>query len=110
MGGWISKLYRNLFSQQDVRLLMLGLDAAGKTTVLYKLKLGEICTTIPTVGFNIETLQYRNVNIVTWDVGGRDRIRPLWRHYFQNTQGLIFVIDSNDKDRLEEANRELKQL
>jgi len=70
---------------------MVGLDAAGKTTILYKLKLGEIVTTIPTIGFNVETVEYKNINFTVWDVGGQDKIRPLWRHYFQNTQGLIFV-------------------
>ena len=78
---------------------MVGLDAAGKTTILYKLKLGEIVTTIPTIGkylvcprtrlliehagFNVETVEYKNISFTVWDVGGQDKIRPLWRHYFQ---------------------------
>jgi ADP-ribosylation factor protein 6 len=65
-----------------MRLLMLGLDAAGKTTILYKLKLNQDVTTIPTVGFNVETVTYKNVKFNVWDVGGQDKIRPLWRHYF----------------------------
>lgn len=75
--------------------------------MLYKLKLGEIVTTIPTIGFNVENVDYKNVNIVAWDVGGRDKIRPLWRHYYQETQALIFVIDSNDRERISEAAEEL---
>ena len=55
-----------------MRILMNGLDAAGKTTILYKLKLGEVVTTIPTIGFNVESLQYRNVNFTVWDVGGEN--------------------------------------
>lgn len=90
-----------------MRILMVGLDAAGKTTILYKLKLGEIVTTIPTIGFNVETVEYKNISFTVWDVGGQDKIRPLWRHYFQNTQGLIFVVDSNDRERAEEAQEEL---
>ncbi|VVB04255.1 unnamed protein product [Arabis nemorensis] len=90
-----------------MRILMVGLDAAGKTTILYKLKLGEIVTTIPTIGFNIETVEYKNISFTVWDVGGQDKIRQLWRHYFQNTQGLIFVVDSNDRDRVVEARDEL---
>jgi small GTP-binding protein len=86
---------------------MVGLDAAGKTTILYKLKLGEIVTTIPTIGFNVETVEYKNISFTVWDVGGQDKIRPLWRHYFQNTQGLIFVVDSNDRERVNEAREEL---
>eukprot|EP00058_Branchiostoma_floridae_P028097 XP_002613588.1 hypothetical protein BRAFLDRAFT_127091 [Branchiostoma floridae] len=88
----------------------IGLDAAGKTTILYKLKLGEIVTTIPTIGFNVETVEYKNISFTVWDVGGQDKIRPLWRHYFQNTQGLIFVVDSNDRERMEEAAQELDKM
>jgi len=89
---------------------MVGLDAAGKTTVLYKLKLGEVVTTIPTIGFNVETVEYKNICFTVWDVGGQDKIRPLWRHYFTNTQGLIFVVDSNDSERVEEAKNELSRM
>merc|ERR1712099_59260 len=93
-----------------MRILMVGLDAAGKTTILYKLKLGEIVTTIPTIGFNVETVEYRNISFTVWDVGGQDKIRPLWRHYYQGTQGLIFVVDSNDRDRIEDAREELTKI
>jgi len=89
---------------------MVGLDAAGKTTILYKLKLGDVVTTIPTIGFNVETVEYKNINFTVWDVGGQDKIRPLWRHYYQNTQGVIFVLDSNDKDRVGEASEELRKM
>ena len=89
---------------------MVGLDAAGKTTILYKLKLGEVVTTIPTIGFNVETVEYKNISFTVWDVGGQDKIRPLWRHYYQNTQGLIFVVDSNDRERVEAAKDELHRM
>merc|ERR1711990_782280 len=85
-------------------------DAAGKTTILYKLKLGEVVTTIPTIGFNVETVEYKNLSFTVWDVGGQDRIRKLWRHYYQGTEGLIFVVDSNDRDRIEDAREELTKL
>jgi len=110
MGGSFGKLFKRLFSKKDMRILMVGLDAAGKTTILYKLKLGEIVTTIPTIGFNVETVEYKNINFTVWDVGGQDKIRPLWRHYFQNTQGLIFVVDSNDRERVNEAHEELNKM
>merc|ERR1712066_515964 len=90
-----------------MRLLMVGLDVAGKTTILYKLKLGEVVTTIPTIGFNVETVEYKNISFNVWDVGGQDKIRKLWRYYYQNTQGLIFVVDSSDRDRIEDAREEL---
>merc|ERR1712003_159996 len=92
------------------RLLMLGLDAAGKTTILYKLKLGEVVTTVPTIGFNVETVEYKNISFNVWDIGGQDKIRKLWRYYYQNTQGLIFVVDSNDGDRIEDAREELAKI
>ncbi|XP_056280493.1 ADP-ribosylation factor 4 isoform X2 [Pseudoliparis swirei] len=86
MGLTISSLFSRFFGKKQMRILMVGLDAAGKTTILYKLKLGEIVTTIPTIGFNVETVEYKNICFTVWDVGGQDKIRPLWRHYFQNTQ------------------------
>ncbi|KAI5820254.1 ADP-ribosylation factor family-domain-containing protein [Pyronema omphalodes] len=116
MGASVSKVLAKLFGSKEMRLLMLGLDAAGKTTILYKLKLNQGVTTIPTVGFNVETVTYKNVKFNVWDVGGQDKIRPLWRHYFSGwftssrTQGLIFVIDSNDRDRIEEARQELHRI
>ncbi len=96
--------------QEEKRILMVGLDAAGKTTILYKLKLGEVVTTIPTIGFNVETVEYKNISFTVWDVGGQDKIRPLWRHYYQNTQGVIFVVDSNDAERFEDAREELHKM
>jgi len=80
---------------------MIGLDAAGKTTILYKLKLGEVNSTIPTIGFNVETVEYKNINFTVWDIGGQDILRPLWRHYYQNVDGVIFVVDSADAERLD---------
>ncbi|XP_059843134.1 ADP-ribosylation factor 4 [Hypanus sabinus] len=110
MGLAISNLFSRLFGKKQMRILMVGLDAAGKTTILYKLKLGEVVTTIPTIGFNVETVEYKNICFTVWDVGGQDKIRPLWRHYFQNTQGLIFVVDSNDRERVQESKEELQKM
>jgi ADP-ribosylation factor protein 6 len=79
--------------------------------ILYKLKLSnQDVTTIPTVGFNVESVTYKNVKFNVWDVGGQDKIRPLWRHYYSGTQGLIFVVDSSDTARLEEARSELHKI
>lgn len=109
MGNIYSQI-SNLLFKMDVRILMLGLDAAGKTTTLYKLKLNEVVTTIPTIGFNIETVTHKKMNLTVWDVGGQDKIRPLWKHYFQNTDALIFIIDSCDHERFEEAREELYKI
>ncbi|KAM4032764.1 uncharacterized protein ACNLHF_019923 [Anomaloglossus baeobatrachus] len=110
MGGLLSSLYQTLlnFSGTKARILLLGLDAAGKTTLLFKLKLNETVCTIPTIGFNVETVEpIRNVTFTVWDVGGQGRIRALWKHYFKNTDGLIFVVDSADPERFVEAKAEL---
>jgi len=96
MGGAFAKLFSGLFGKKEMRILMVGLDAAGKTTILYKLKLGEVVTTIPTIGFNVETVEYKNISFTVWDVGGQDKIRPLWRHYYQNTQGTQ---EANQKNK-----------
>lgn len=100
MAEIISSMISKLFGKYEYRVLFLGLDASGRTTILYKLKLGEIVTTIPTIGFNVETVEYKNTSFTIWDVGGCDKIRPLWRHYYQNTQAVIFCVDSNDRERM----------
>lgn len=110
MGLMISKLFDKFIGKKEMRILMLGLDAAGKTTILYKLKLGEVVSSVPTIGFNVETVEYKNIKFTVWDVGGQDKIRLLWRHYYQNTQGLIFVVDSSDKERVELAKEELHKM
>merc|ERR1712025_1551184 len=111
MGGLaVSNLWQKLLGKKEMRILMVGLDAAGKTTILYKLKLGEVVTTIPTIGFNVETVEYKNISFNVWDIGGQDKIRKLWRYYYANTQGLIFVVDSSDHDRIEDAREELHQM
>ncbi|KAL5569601.1 hypothetical protein UlMin_026176 [Ulmus minor] len=85
MGLSITKLFSRLFTKKEMRLLMVGLDAAGKTTILYKLKLGEIVTTIPTIGFNVETVEYKNISFTVWDVGCQDKVC-----YITNFQFYIF--------------------
>jgi GTPase SAR1 family protein len=99
MASIISSMLQQLFPKVECRCLMIGMDAAGKTTVLYKLKLGEVVTTIPTIGFNVETVDYGGMVFTMWDVGGCDKIRPLIRHYYQNTQVLVVVVDTNDDAR-----------
>eukprot|EP01001_Neometanema_parovale_P011704 NODE_7961_length_731_cov_128.509868_g7709_i0.p1 GENE.NODE_7961_length_731_cov_128.509868_g7709_i0~~NODE_7961_length_731_cov_128.509868_g7709_i0.p1 ORF type:complete len:203 (+),score=62.22 NODE_7961_length_731_cov_128.509868_g7709_i0:61-609(+) len=110
MGQILSDLYNSFFGKREVRILMVGLDAAGKTTILYKLKMGEVVTTVPTIGFNMETVEYKNIKFTVWDVGGQDKLRPLWKHYFSNTNGLIFVLDSADRNRAQAAHDELNRM
>lgn len=109
MGSFISA-FASIFGKKDARIVMVGLDAAGKTTVLYKLKLNDVVTTIPTIGFNVERVEYKNLRMTIWDIGGQDRLRPLWRHYYEGTNGIIFVVDSCDKTRLKIARDEVAKM
>ncbi|XP_078589257.1 ADP ribosylation factor 4-like isoform X1 [Branchiostoma floridae x Branchiostoma japonicum] len=115
MGLYMGKLIAKLFGQQEVRILMLGLDCAGKTTILYRLMtsgLGEVrdgtaCAHSTSLGFNVETIEHKNVKFTSWDLGGRDKATPLWRHYYQNTDAIIIVLDSNDREWLPEMRQEI---
>eukprot|EP01124_Arcella_intermedia_P029432 TRINITY_DN6208_c0_g2_i1.p1 TRINITY_DN6208_c0_g2~~TRINITY_DN6208_c0_g2_i1.p1 ORF type:complete len:472 (-),score=111.77 TRINITY_DN6208_c0_g2_i1:115-1530(-) len=111
--GFLSSIVngiRNIVSTKKITILMIGLDAAGKTSILFKLRLGEVVTTIPTIGFNVETVEYKNILFRCWDVGGPDKIRPLWRHYYTDTSCIIFVVDSNDRYRLPQVVEEMNTL
>merc|ERR1712176_378603 len=110
MGNFFSNLFRNLIGSKEMRILILGLDGAGKTTILYRLQVGEVVTTIPTIGFNVETLQYKNIKFQVWDLGGQTSIRPYWRCYYPNTDAIIFVVDSADRERLAVARQELQAM
>tara|TARA_B100001123_G_scaffold444325_1_gene592826 strand:+ start:89 stop:640 length:552 start_codon:yes stop_codon:yes gene_type:complete len=110
MGSFLSKIQELWSSTQKTKFVLIGLDSAGKTTLLYKLKLNENVSTIPTIGFNVEEVTYRNMSMTMWDIGGQTKIRQLWSHYYDNLDGIIFMIDSNDSSRMEEVQRELLYL
>lgn len=95
---------------EDARVLMLGLDNAGKTTILRQMGYGEVQPTIPTIGFNIETLKMPGFNLTIWDIGGQTKVRRLWGAYFKGAHAVIFVVDTEDRERLQEAKREFLQL
>lgn len=88
---------------------MLGLDGSGKTTLLYKLKCNESVWTMQTVGFNVESLDTDrgSLGITLWDIGGQRMMRPYWKHFYTDAHGVLFVVDSWDQKRLEEARKEL---
>jgi len=90
-----------------MRILILGLDGAGKTTILYQLQCGQVVSTIPTIGFNVETVTYKNIKFQVWDLGGQTSIRPYWRCYFANTNAVIYVVDSADSERIGVSKDEL---
>ncbi|KAJ1945139.1 Arf GTPase arf1, partial [Linderina pennispora] len=110
MGKPLSTLMPELAGSTKVRVLMFGLDAPGKTSILYRLHTGKFCSTCATIGYNTETVPYNNMQFELWDIGGGDKIRRLWYHYFADMQGVIFVIDSNDRERMSEARDELQRL
>uniref|UniRef100_A0A2K6U3U8 ADP-ribosylation factor-like protein 14 n=1 Tax=Saimiri boliviensis boliviensis TaxID=39432 RepID=A0A2K6U3U8_SAIBB len=98
-GGFFSSIFSSLFGTQEMRILILGLDGAVKTTILFRLQVGEVFTTIPTIGFNVETVTYENFKFQVWDLGGQTSIRPYWRCYYSNTDAVIYVVDSCDHDQ-----------
>ncbi|SCW03662.1 LAFE_0G15412g1_1 [Lachancea fermentati] len=111
MGNFFSSMFDRLWGvNKELRILILGLDGAGKTTILYRLQIGEVVTTKPTIGFNVETLVYKNLKLNVWDLGGQTSIRPYWRCYYSNTAAVIFVVDSTDKDRIATASKELHMM
>ncbi|NXR46752.1 ARL11 protein, partial [Hippolais icterina] len=106
MGKLISKGWR----KRDARVIMLGLDFAGKSTLLYKLKSGQAVETCPTVGFNVESLKTPcGISFTLWDVGGQDSLRASWPNYLEDINTLIFVLDSTDMARLDEAMAALEE-
>lgn len=94
----------------DARIVMVGLGAAGQTTVLFKLKLNDVVATIPTIGFSVRRAECKNLKMTIWDIGGQDRLRPLWRHYYEGTDGVNFVVDSCDKQRMPTARAEIEKM
>jgi len=108
--GNVFSWFDSLFQKKNATILMVGLDAAGKTTILLKLKLNETKDTVPTIGFNVETVEYKNVKFHVWDVGGQEKLRQLWKHYYEGANAIIYVIDSNDRERMGIAKAELEKL
>ena len=115
MGNTI-KTALNYFSNniffKPLQIVMIGLDGAGKTTILYRLKLKEdVHTTVPTAAFNVETVRpFKNLKFLVWDTSGTDVLRPLWKAYVRKSDGIIFVIDSSDCNRFDETKVELDNI
>ncbi|PSN36516.1 ADP-ribosylation factor-like protein 2 [Blattella germanica] len=108
--GLLTVLKKMKLKEKEMRILMLGLDNAGKTTILKRFNGEEIDTISPTLGFNIKTLEHRGYKLNVWDVGGQKSLRSYWRNYFESTDGLIWVVDSADKRRLDDCKQELHAL
>jgi ADP-ribosylation factor-like protein 2 len=108
--GLLTILKKLKQKEKEMRILILGLDNAGKTTILKAINGEDITKIAPTLGFNIKTLHYKGFKLNVWDVGGQKTIRSYWRNYFEKTDGLIWVVDSADKRRLADCRRELFSL
>ena len=90
------------------QIAMIGLDDSGKTSILYRLKINEFVPTAPTSAFNMERIKLtKSTRLAIWDVGGGENIRPLWRTYMRQADGIVFVVDSTDRRRIEEIREEL---
>mmetsp|Transcript_7713 Transcript_7713/g.22850 ORF Transcript_7713/g.22850 Transcript_7713/m.22850 type:complete len:229 (-) Transcript_7713:1242-1928(-) len=96
--------------EREMRILMVGLDNAGKTTIVKRINGEDISEISPTLGFNIKTMVHNGFTLNIWDVGGQKTIRAYWRNYFESTDGLIWVIDSADRARMELCAQELHVL
>lgn len=107
MGSLITNIFNSL-SDMKAKVLMLGLDGAGKTTILYKLKLNETVSSVPTIGFNVEEINYRNLKMTVWDIGGQTRLRQMWHYYYENGNAIIYVLDSADSERIIDAKEALQ--
>lgn len=108
--GLLSILKKLKKSEREARILVLGLDNAGKTTILKKLSEEDITQIMPTQGFNIKSLVHDGFKLNVWDIGGQKAIRPYWSNYYEATDALVYVVDSSDRRRLEESVTELNEL
>ncbi|KAL9179438.1 hypothetical protein ACHAXT_008728 [Thalassiosira profunda] len=108
--GLLSLLQKLKRSENEARILVLGLDNSGKTTILKRLGGEATSEVMPTQGFNVKSLVQNSFKLNVWDIGGQKTIRPYWRNYFDRTDALIYVIDSSDSQRMSETGQELSQL
>ncbi|CAG0883406.1 unnamed protein product [Darwinula stevensoni] len=92
------------------KILIVGLDNAGKTTILYQLLLNEVVHTSPTIGSNVEEVVWKNLHFIMWDLGGQESLRVSWSTYYSNTEFIILVIDSTDRERVSIAKSELYKM
>eukprot|EP00210_Caulerpa_lentillifera_P009705 g9259.t1 len=108
--GLLTIIRKTKRKEKEMRLLMVGLDNAGKTTIVKRLNNEDISNTSPTLGFQIKSLAYDQYRLNIWDVGGQKSLRAYWRNYYEKTDGLVWVVDSVDVIRLEDCRQELQDL
>ncbi|XP_048597973.1 ADP-ribosylation factor 1 isoform X2 [Brassica napus] len=106
MGTTLGKPFAGIFQETEPRIVFFGLPGTGKSSILHKLKTGEVLSTnIPTVGLDMESFKYKNSSFCFVEMGGQYRYKmiPLWKHYFQQVSGFVYVVDTKDRERMEEA-------
>ncbi|KAH7661013.1 Small GTPase protein [Dioscorea alata] len=108
--GLLSIIRKIKKKEKEMRILMVGLDNSGKTTIVLKINGEDTSVISPTLGFNIRTIRYQKYSLNIWDVGGQKTIRSYWRNYFEQTDGLVWVVDSSDVRRLADCRMELHNL
>jgi len=107
MGILLSKVWYSFFGSKEHKVIIVGLDNAGKTTILYQFLMGEVVQTTPTIGSNVEEVRWKNIQFCMWDIGGQESLRKDWSTYYATAEFLIFVIDSTDRERLHVSKSEL---
>ncbi|CAH8455341.1 unnamed protein product [Dicrocoelium dendriticum] len=108
--GVVLSVFCRLFGAKNYKALILGLDNAGKSTILYHFVLKEAIHTPPTIGSNVEEIQWKNLHLILWDIGGQSSLRPSWSTYFAGSDFVILVVDSTDRERLWLTKKELHRL
>ncbi|CAH0557177.1 unnamed protein product [Brassicogethes aeneus] len=109
MGLLFAKLW-SLFGNEEHKIVIVGLDNAGKTTILYQFLMNEVVHTSPTIGSNVEEVVWRNIHFLMWDLGGQQSLRAAWSTYYTNTEFVIVVIDSTDRERLSIIREEIYKM
>ncbi|ORY91768.1 ADP-ribosylation factor family-domain-containing protein [Leucosporidium creatinivorum] len=108
--GLLTIIRKTRLKEKQIRVLMLGLDNAGKTTIVKRILGEDVNEVSPTLGFNIRTIMHQGYSLNVWDIGGQTSLRPYWRNYFETTDAVIWVVDSSDRERMEDCRRELREL
>ena len=114
MGSLLSKFWGKLsrFGQgdQQFKIIIIGMNNAGKTTILYKLALDEVIITEATIGSNVEEVHHKNIKLQVWDLGGQENLRSAWDAYYQSTDAIIYVIDSADDSLIHDSKAEFANM
>eukprot|EP00455_Lapot_gusevi_P049919 TRINITY_DN7161_c0_g1_i3.p1 TRINITY_DN7161_c0_g1~~TRINITY_DN7161_c0_g1_i3.p1 ORF type:complete len:184 (+),score=23.90 TRINITY_DN7161_c0_g1_i3:97-648(+) len=113
MGSSFSRLWDRLFGEQEISILMVGFDNVGKTTILNKLRLGDVYSENPYENYHIETVKYRNIMFKAWDLDIHEKPVPIWNEFYETAHAIIFVVDSTHLDSVHQdktAQQELHEL